>query len=236
MSQPEQQTGSGNPLRDYYQEWSGRTPFVTRCTMIGMVLVYILSFFIKVDLVLGNQPYYSVMHLEIYRLVLSPLAGNSILTLIMVAFFYPVMGTKFEFSMGSGGFLCLLGILTLATNIIFAVICLMMHSAGSPLALFWNCSGFWSVLFALIVIESLMVICPLTIDEFVLHPFISDTRRSKTYDADPHGYPIEIYSCDTLRHCYAYVRPPVGPGGVYGSGIPALEGLSRKILSITAFP
>eukprot|EP01041_Mallomonas_annulata_P003460 gene3460-6886_t len=146
-----------NPILQYYQDWSSRTPFVTRSSMIGMVTLYIGSFFFKADLYLGNQAYFTVMHLELYRLILSPLVGNSILTIIMVALFFPTMGTKIEYSMGSSAFLCLLGILTLATNLLFDALCVSLHYAGSPLSLFWNCSGFWTVLFGLIVIECLQM-------------------------------------------------------------------------------
>jgi hypothetical protein len=155
MSEP---SAPPNPVLQYYQEWSNRTPFVTRCSMIGVVVLYILSFFLRTDLYFGNQAYFSVMHLEIYRLILSPLVGNSIITIILIALFYPVMGTKIEYSMGSAGFICLIGILTIATNVIFDVICMSLHYAGSSLAIFWNCSGFWLILFALIVMECMQVI------------------------------------------------------------------------------
>jgi hypothetical protein len=67
MSQPQE-----NPLRQMYEEWSGRTPFVSRNTMIAIIVIYILSFFFSADMALGNMPFFSILHFEIYRIILSP--------------------------------------------------------------------------------------------------------------------------------------------------------------------
>lgn len=153
----DQQPIQSNPVLSYYQDWASRTPYVTRCCMIGMLSFYILSFFFKTDLILGNQAYYTVMKLEIYRLVLSPLVGNSIINMILIAIFFPEMGARIEYNIGSAGFLSLIGLLTLAVNTSFALFCISMFYAGSHVALFWSCAGFWTVLFALITIECLQL-------------------------------------------------------------------------------
>eukprot|EP01036_Dinobryon_divergens_P055494 gene55494-74089_t len=54
-----------NPILQYYQDWSSRTPFVTRSSMIGMA-------------------YFTVMHLELYRLILSPLSFITFLELFWI--------------------------------------------------------------------------------------------------------------------------------------------------------
>ena len=153
MSQPV----SSNPIRQYYDDWSNRTPYVTRSVMIGIVVIYISSFFFHANLILGNITFYTILQLQIYRIALSPLVGNSILDLIIIALFFPVMGGRLEYSMGSASFVFLLGLLTISINIAFNLFCMAMYYAGVMLALYWPCSGFWTVLFSLITVECMQV-------------------------------------------------------------------------------
>lgn len=125
--------------------------------MIILVVCYILSFFFDADLVLGNITYFTIMKFEIYRIILTPLVGNSILMIILVAMFFPSMGGRMESSIGSSAFLFLMGTISLVTNLLFNSICLFMSFVGTPEALFWSCSGFWTILFGLITIECMFV-------------------------------------------------------------------------------
>jgi membrane associated rhomboid family serine protease len=145
-----------NPVLKLYTDWSERTPYVTRGSMIVLVVAYILSFFFSADLALGNIPYFTIFYFEIYRPVLSPLVGNSILTLILICFFYPSMGKRIEDSIGSSGFLFLLGTLSLLVNGIFLAICMVLYTLGQGDALFYSCSGFWTVIFALLTMECML--------------------------------------------------------------------------------
>ena len=77
--------------------------------------------------------------------------------LILVLLFFPAMGGRMESSIGSSSFLFMMGTISLLTNIIFNVICLLLGFVGTPEALFWSCSGFWVVLFGIITIESFLV-------------------------------------------------------------------------------
>ena len=142
-----------NPFLSYYREFEERTPFVTRISMMVMIICYLLSFFFDAAMLLGNTPYFTIYSFEIYRLVLSPFVGNSIITLVLIAMFFPTMGTKFETSMGSAAFLFLMGTLTLITNIVFVMSCFLLNLLGMVEAIFYNCSGFWVVLFGLITLE-----------------------------------------------------------------------------------
>lgn len=151
------QPPSSNPLKQMYEEWSAKTPCVTRNSLIGIVILYILSFFFDADVTLGNIPYFSLMHLEIYRIILAPAVGNSLITIILMVLFYPVMGSRLESSLGSAGYLFHLFIITLATNLLFDGVCFVIYAMGSAEALFWSCSGFWTVLFAMIVMECMQV-------------------------------------------------------------------------------
>ena len=68
-----------------------------------------------------------------------------------------MMGSRMETSLGSASFLVMLCTFSLATNILFDAVCLALYVLGTPTAVFWDCSGFWVILFSLIVIECMQV-------------------------------------------------------------------------------
>jgi hypothetical protein len=125
--------------------------------MIGVVVVYFLSWLFDADLVLGNVPYFSIMHFEIYRIFFSFMVGNSFLSVIMLALFFPAMAGRMENALGSAGFLVLMGTVALLTNVLFDAFCIMMYVFGTAEALFWSCSSFWTVVFGLLTIECMQV-------------------------------------------------------------------------------
>lgn len=155
MSQPI--APPGNPALDFYNRWSDKTPYATRVIVIGLLVEYVLSFFIPFEAYLGNTPQYTLLHFEVYRLLLAPLVGNSILTLILSLMSFPSMGSRLEWSMGTSSFLALLGTLSLATNTLFAFVCYMLYLLGSRSVLYMKCNGFWTILFSLITIECMQV-------------------------------------------------------------------------------
>lgn len=158
MSSPSNgDAATGNPVLASYERWSASTPFVTRCTMVGIVIAYIFSFFFDAEIALGNIPYYSIMHFEVYRIFLSFLVGNSILSLVMIALFFPSMAGRMENSLGSAGLLVLMGSVCFLTNILFDFICVVVSFMGSAEAVFWSCDNFWVVVFGLITIECMQV-------------------------------------------------------------------------------
>ena len=75
-----------------YQAWSERTPYISRCLTVALVVAYLLSFFIPLELTLSNIPYYSIQRFEVYRVFLSPFAGTSIFMLILVLLTSPSLG------------------------------------------------------------------------------------------------------------------------------------------------
>mmetsp|Transcript_20813 Transcript_20813/g.28881 ORF Transcript_20813/g.28881 Transcript_20813/m.28881 type:complete len:312 (-) Transcript_20813:86-1021(-) len=103
------------------------------------------------------MPFFTVRHFEIYRLLLSPLVGNSILSIIIILLSYPATAQKMEYSSGSGAFLSLLLMLTVVTNIFFALLCYILYLFNVfAEAIFWRSSGFFTTLFSLITIECMM--------------------------------------------------------------------------------
>jgi membrane associated rhomboid family serine protease len=157
MSNPEP-TNNANPILSYYREWADKTPYVTRSLMIVLIVSYIVSLFVESDKLLGNTPFFTILNYEVYRLILSPLVDNSIFNIVLVALFFPGMGGRMENGLGSSSFLFLMGTLTLVTNVAFVAVCLCLYYIGGVAeATFYDCSGFWVILFGLITIECLQV-------------------------------------------------------------------------------
>eukprot|EP00603_Paraphysomonas_imperforata_P008818 CAMPEP_0114433686 /NCGR_PEP_ID=MMETSP0103-20121206/11832_1 /TAXON_ID=37642 ORGANISM="Paraphysomonas imperforata, Strain PA2" /NCGR_SAMPLE_ID=MMETSP0103 /ASSEMBLY_ACC=CAM_ASM_000201 /LENGTH=323 /DNA_ID=CAMNT_0001603467 /DNA_START=291 /DNA_END=1262 /DNA_ORIENTATION=+ len=67
------------------------------------------------------------------------------------------MGSRMETSLGSANFFVMLCTFSLATNVLFDITCLALYVLGTPTAIFWGCSGFWTILFSLIVIECMQM-------------------------------------------------------------------------------
>lgn len=148
---------STNPAIKFYQAWANKTPFATRTIVIGIVVEYILSFFLPFESYLGNETRYTMFRFEIYRLLLSPVVGNSFITMILILMTFPTMGSRLEWGMGSASYLSLLGTLSITTNLIFSAVCLLLYGLGTSSALYWKCNGFWTILFSLITIDCLQV-------------------------------------------------------------------------------
>ena len=139
----------------WYQQWSQQTPYITRSTCIALVAIYLVTFFIQADGILGNIPFFTITHFEIYRIFTSPLVGNSLLNVIILMFIFPQIASRMESSSGSLNFLYLMILITLSVNISFNILCFVLFWMGTPYSLFFNCSGFWTVCMGLITIESM---------------------------------------------------------------------------------
>ena len=146
-----------DPFTKHCKEWITGTPSVTQFLMTLLVVSYVLSWFIPVESLIENTPYSSVFCFEMYRLVVSPLAGNSLVNLILVATSFRSMGSRVESSHGSAAYVCVIVIITLTTNIAFATSCILLHYSAVPEALSYGSSGFWVVLFGLTSMECTQV-------------------------------------------------------------------------------
>ena len=130
------QRPQSNPIIEWWDTWTNTTPAVTRISLIVLVICYIFSWFIDLDGTLSNIPSFSIENFEFpYRFVLSPFVGNSLLDVIFLLFFYPMMASMQERRQGSSAFMFFLIILTVATNILFTIICFILWAAGDDQAL-----------------------------------------------------------------------------------------------------
>jgi membrane associated rhomboid family serine protease len=145
---------SRNPILNWYDEWSNKTYFITRITMITLVTSYLLSCFLDTDKFLKNSVYFTVIHYEVYRLIASPFCSNSNLNVILSALFFLKMGITFESNLGSAAFFSMLGTFNLLVNLIFIAVCLLLYYiCHMPEAIHFSCAGFWNILFAFLTVE-----------------------------------------------------------------------------------
>jgi len=151
-----QTPSSTNPVVTYYNEWSERTPFVTKYSVIILVIAYIISWFFDASDWFADIPAYTLLRFEIYRLILNPFVGNSLLMLLLTIVMFVIMAGKFENSQGSLRFLFLMGTMSLLTNLAFTIFC-FFGLIWDDVALYWACEGFWNVCFALITIDCVLV-------------------------------------------------------------------------------
>jgi len=141
-----------NPVLDYYQRFCEKTPFVTRTVIVFTIVEYIMSFFIPFEEFFGNVTWLTILNFEIYRLVLSPFVGNSIMTLIILLMSYPTIGSQMEWNMGSSSYLFLMFTMSIITNLLFNMACLLLMVVTRS-SLYYSCQGFWIILFSLITID-----------------------------------------------------------------------------------
>ena len=142
-----------NPCLTLYNDFINSTPVITRLSILGLFFAWVFSWFFNLDSMLGNITYFSFGHFEVYRLVVSPLVGNSFFSILMLMLFYPAMGTRMEYSLGSAGFLALLVTLSLTINVVFNALCFILYMIGVKGSLLMNCCGFFNIIFALLTIE-----------------------------------------------------------------------------------
>jgi hypothetical protein len=112
---------------------------------------------VDLEMSLGNIPYYTVMRFEVYRIFLSFLVGNSIISLVMICLFFPAMAGRMEHAVGSAALLVLMAAVALLTNVAFDILCVGMNLMGNTEAIFWSCDNFWIIVFGLITIECMQV-------------------------------------------------------------------------------
>ena len=146
---------SSHPAAVAYRDWEGRTPCLTRHTLVALFVCYGLSFFIDASMAVSNIPFFTVQHLEVWRLVLSPLFSNSLLNLIFVCMMFSPLGTKSERALGTVGFGALLFTLAVSANALFCGVCYLCALTGVYEAVFYRASGFWPLMFSLLVVESM---------------------------------------------------------------------------------
>ena len=91
-----------NPLNRAYEAWAARTPVVCRCLCVGLAACYGFSWILDLQRGLETVPFRIVRRFELWRLILSPCVGNSLLGTVVALFVLgDGVGPRLEQSWGS---------------------------------------------------------------------------------------------------------------------------------------
>jgi hypothetical protein len=143
-----------NPILTAYETFVRDTPLVTRYTITIQFVSWFASFFVNPSFAIDNIPYFTIFKFEIYRIVLSPLVCQRILSLVFAYIGFVDHGKRLEFSIGSTAFAWLMLTLAVITNMAFLLICFTLYVlSGDERFLHLHSSGIWTILFGLIAIE-----------------------------------------------------------------------------------
>ena len=152
-SQP--QSDAQNQILQTYLEWKNRTPLITRSTLQTLTFVYASSWIFDFSSHIANIPYFTLLKLEFYRLLLAPFLCQSLFSLVFVGMSFSSLGARLEQILGSGGFLSLMVSIALLSHLSFVLLAsILFYLFNDVSAMFYSAQGFWSVLMGLIVIES----------------------------------------------------------------------------------
>ena len=146
-----------NPINRAYEAWAARTPVVCRCLCVGLAACYGFSWILDLQRGLEVVPFRIVRRLELWRLVLSPCVGNSLLGTVVALFVLgDGVGPRLEQSWGSMRMMIATLTASVVINVSFCGLCylftMMIGSAEPALA---SMSGGWPLLLCLITIECL---------------------------------------------------------------------------------
>ena len=146
-----------NPLNRAYEAWAARTPVVCRCLCVGLAACYGFSWILDLQRGLETVPFRIVRRFELWRLILSPCVGNSLLGTVVALFVLgDGVGPRLEQSWGSVRLMIATLTASIVINLSFCALCylftMMIGSAEPALA---ATSGGWPLLLCLITIECL---------------------------------------------------------------------------------
>lgn len=143
-----------NPILNGYEQFVQDTPFVTRSILTTLGATWVLGCFVDLSYATATIPYYCLWRFEVYRLLISPLICQSILTLIFAYLSLTDNGKRLEYSMGSSAFAWYLLTVALCTNTAFVGLLVFANSlSGNQSLLLYRSVGIWTILFGLVATE-----------------------------------------------------------------------------------
>lgn len=145
-----------NPFVRAMEDWRSRTPMLCRMMATGIVVSYLASWIVDLSPVLACIPFSIVYKYQVWRLIASPVVGNSLIgTLFACITIGDGVGPKLERSLGTASFGALAGLAVLGVNVTFVLLCYGASLGGTPTSAFAVSSGVWGPLLSLITVESL---------------------------------------------------------------------------------
>lgn len=145
-----------NPFNRAMEDWRSRTPLLCRLLAQTICLSYVLSWLVDLSPLFACVPYQTLYKLELYRLVLSPLVSNSLLSALFACITIgDGVGPRLERSIGTASFSALVLLAIICINVSFVLLCFGAAAGGSLEPLEYASSGVWGPLLCLVAVESL---------------------------------------------------------------------------------
>lgn len=145
-----------NPFNRAMEDWRSRTPLLCRLLAQTICLSYILSWLVDLSPLFACVPSQTLYKFELYRLVLSPLVGNSLLSALFASITIgDGVGPRLERSVGTASFSALVLMAVICINVSFVLLCFGAAAGGSLEPLEFVSSGVWGPLLCLVAVESL---------------------------------------------------------------------------------
>mmetsp|Transcript_38452 Transcript_38452/g.82045 ORF Transcript_38452/g.82045 Transcript_38452/m.82045 type:complete len:343 (-) Transcript_38452:226-1254(-) len=143
-----------NPVATAYESYVRDTPLITRYVLNSILISFFAGFFFSPAYLLANIPMFTIFKFQLYRVVTSPLICTDILSLFFAFMGFMNHGVKLEQSMGSSLFAVLFFTLTIATNVLFLIISILLWGlTNSDSYLVGASLGIWTVLLGIIAVE-----------------------------------------------------------------------------------
>mmetsp|Transcript_19451 Transcript_19451/g.41028 ORF Transcript_19451/g.41028 Transcript_19451/m.41028 type:complete len:343 (-) Transcript_19451:298-1326(-) len=143
-----------NPVLTAYESYVRDTPLITRYVLNAIMISFFAGFFTSPAYFLANIPALTIFKFQLYRIVTSPLICTDILSLFFAFMGFLNNGVRLEQSMGSTYFGVLFFTLTIATNILFLIISVLLWGlTNSDSYLAGASMGIWTVLLGIIAVE-----------------------------------------------------------------------------------
>lgn len=110
----------------WFDEWSGRTPAITRYTLFSTLAPSIVCWVMGTAFAFANCPMLTLVGLQLWRLLTAPFVGMSVISIIISTFIFASMAPKRERALGSMGFLVLICTFAFGSQLLFSTIILIL--------------------------------------------------------------------------------------------------------------
>jgi membrane associated rhomboid family serine protease len=143
-----------NPILNAYEQFVQETPFVTRSILTTLCITWLLGLVVDLSYATATVPYFCVFKFELYRIVISPLICQNILSLVFAFLSFTDNGKRLEHSMGSAAFGWYLLTVAVCTNVAFLLLLFLANGlTGEPGFLWYRSVGIWTILFGIIAAD-----------------------------------------------------------------------------------
>lgn len=197
-----------NPVLNAYEQFVQETPFVTRSILTTLCITWLLGLVMDLSYATATVPYFCVFKFELYRIVISPMICQSILSLVFAFLSFTDNGKRLEHSMGSAAFGWYLLTVAVCTNVAFLLLLFLANGlTGEPGFLWYRSVGIWTILFGIVAADCSQA------------PSSDNKRRLFFFTVPTIYYPIALWGLFALMGGFDLADLlSVGVGYAYGHG------------------